>query len=90
MGTFDNIYGHAGYIRYLYDNGHLPDFDPLSRSQHYQPPLHHALCALWMRLNTAFLGLSLNQAAESHCRFSPCFIPPPVCWWATGCCGNWS
>lgn len=28
MGTFDNIYGHAGYIRYLYDNGHLPDFDP--------------------------------------------------------------
>lgn len=65
MGTFDNIYGHAGYIRYLYDNGHLPDFDPLSRSQHYQPPLHHALCALWMRLNTAFLGLSLNQAAES-------------------------
>lgn len=65
MGVFDNIHGHAGYIRYLYDNAHLPDFDPLSRPQHYQPPLHHALCALWMRLNTDFLRLSLNQAAES-------------------------
>ena len=61
---FDNIYGHAGYIRYLYDNGHLPDFDPLTRSQYYQPPLHHAIAALWMRLNT-WLGLSVLQAGES-------------------------
>ena len=39
----DSTNGHAGYIRYLYTYGHLPDFDPRQEFQFYHPPLHHIL-----------------------------------------------
>ena len=42
----DSTNGHAGYIRYLYTYGHLPDFDPRQEFQFYHPPLHHILSAL--------------------------------------------
>ena len=33
--------GHAAYIEYIRDNGHLPDFDPREKWAFFQPPLHH-------------------------------------------------
>ena len=56
--------GHAGYIEYLYANGHLPDFDVRQVDQFYHPPLHHALAALWMR-RQSFIGISYEQAYEN-------------------------
>lgn len=36
---------HSGYMLYLLENLHLPDFDPRDRWQFYHPPLHHIICA---------------------------------------------
>lgn len=44
--------GHSGYIEYLYENGHLPDFDVRQVDQFYHPPLHHIIAAVWMRIQT--------------------------------------
>lgn len=52
--------GHAGYIKYLYTYGRLPDFDPREQFQFYHPPLHHILAAIWVKLNQ-FLGEPLEQ-----------------------------
>lgn len=56
--------GHAGYIEYIYNNGHLPDFDVHTVDQFYHPPLHHIIAALWMRLQT-FLGIDYLDAYEN-------------------------
>ena len=56
--------GHAGYIMYLFQEGHIPDFDPRTVWQYYHPPLHHLLCAGWMHLMTA-LGLQDAPLYES-------------------------
>ncbi|MBR2913630.1 MAG: glycosyltransferase family 39 protein [Oscillospiraceae bacterium] len=55
--------GHAGYIAYLYENLHLPDFDVREVWQFYHPPLHHSIAAAWMRLQTA-CGISFEHAGE--------------------------
>lgn len=60
----DSTNGHAGYIRYLYTYGHLPDFDPRQEFQFYHPPLHHILSALWVSLNR-LLGASWEQSWKS-------------------------
>lgn len=49
--------GHLGYIRYIYDNLSLPNVDPTSVYQYYHPPLHHIICALWLRFLNLF-GIS--------------------------------
>ena len=56
--------GHAGYIEYLYANGHLPDFDLREIDQFYHPPIHHILAALWMRLQT-MIGIRYADAYEN-------------------------
>lgn len=53
----EDVNGHAGYIKYLLANGHLPDFDPREQFQFYHPPVHHIISALWVKLNLA-LGVS--------------------------------
>ncbi len=64
-GTFvPNEGGHLGYIFYLYDNGKLPDFNPLSFWQYYHPPLHHILAALWVKINTV-IGVNIDNAVEN-------------------------
>lgn len=55
--------GHLGYVRYLLDNQALPDFDPTTRHQFYQPPLHYIITALWVKLHT-FFGVSIEAADE--------------------------
>ncbi len=56
--------GHAGYIAYLYENLHLPDFDVREVYQFYHPPLHHSISAAWMHLLTA-CGVPYEYAGES-------------------------
>ena len=56
--------GHAGYIEYLYANGHLPDFDVREIDQFYHPPLHHIIAALWMHLQT-LIGVTYAEAYEN-------------------------
>ena len=55
--------GHLGYVRYLLDNGALPDFDPTTRHQFYQPPLHYIITALWVKLHT-LMGVRIEAADE--------------------------
>ena len=47
--------GHLAYIQYLFENGHLPDFDPTTVYQFNHPPLHHAISALWLKFASLFL-----------------------------------
>lgn len=47
--------GHLAYIQYLYENWHLPDFDPTTVYQFNHPPFHHYICALWLKLCSFFI-----------------------------------
>jgi len=47
--------GHLAYIQYLYQNWHLPDMDPTTVYQFHHPPLHHFVCAVWMKLCSVFV-----------------------------------
>lgn len=42
--------GHLGYVYYMYRDGHLPDVDPTTQFEFYQPPLHYAVSAVFLRL----------------------------------------
>ncbi len=56
--------GHTDYIRYLWQEGHLPDFDVRERWQFYHPPLHYILSAVWMKL-MELTGISEAALYES-------------------------
>lgn len=58
---------HNTYIRHLYEEMRLPQTEQnicYGLSQYYHPPLHHALAALWMRVQTA-IGLDFYTAYEN-------------------------
>ncbi len=55
--------GHLGYVRHFLDNHALPDFDPTTRHQFYQPPLYHIIAAVWTKAHTLF-GVPLEAADE--------------------------
>ena len=62
-----NIYfdsGHLGYIKYLYENGQLPDFDVTTVDQFYHPPVHHIIAAIWFRFQT-FVGIDYYYAYQN-------------------------
>lgn len=42
--------GHLGYVYYMYRDGHLPDVDPTTQFEFYQPPLHYAISAVFLRI----------------------------------------
>lgn len=42
--------GHLGYVYYMYRDGHLPDVDPTTQFEFYQPPLHYAVSAVFLRM----------------------------------------
>ncbi|MBR2523045.1 MAG: glycosyltransferase family 39 protein [Clostridiales bacterium] len=55
VGTFDfdmNKAVHDNYILYLLNNHHLPDFDFRGTGQFYHPPLHHAISAAAIKVNS--------------------------------------
>ncbi len=59
--------GHLGYVAYIVENGRLPiEFDPRIEGYtvFYNPPLHHILHALWMKLQLA-LGIPQSVALEN-------------------------
>ena len=65
VGDFTGAAGHAGYIKYWYENGlKLPDFDVRSYWQYYHPPFHHWMMALLMKILT-FLGVDFYKAGEA-------------------------
>lgn len=62
---FELKWGHTNYIEYWYSNGlKLPDFDPRTVWQYYQPPLHHWLMALFLRILTTF-GMEYKTACQA-------------------------
>lgn len=65
VGYFNWTWGHANYIEYWYQNGlELPDFDVRTKWQYYQPPLHHWLMALLLRILTNY-GMEYRVAAQA-------------------------
>ena len=56
--------GHIAYIIYWYNHFKLPDIDPRSLWQFYQPPLYHITTAMWVRLNV-WVGFSFANAVEN-------------------------
>ncbi|MCR5108180.1 MAG: glycosyltransferase family 39 protein [Lachnospiraceae bacterium] len=46
--------GHAAYIEYIYYNNALPTGDPREKWAFFQPPLHHVIAAVWMKLCNKF------------------------------------
>ncbi len=56
--------GQAAYIEWFVDHLKLPDFDPRERWGFFQPPLHHVISALWIRLQL-FLGIVYETACEN-------------------------
>ena len=65
VADFTNTVGHAGYIRYWYENGlKLPDFDVRNYWQYYHPPFHHWLMATFMKILT-FFGVDFYKAGEA-------------------------
>lgn len=61
---FGTGFGQAGLIEYYYENRKLIDFDPRTLWGFFQPPLHHMLAAVWLRLNVA-AGVAYNHACEN-------------------------
>jgi 4-amino-4-deoxy-L-arabinose transferase-like glycosyltransferase len=65
IGYIGSDYGHISYITYLLDGGSLNfDFNPITRFQFYQPPVHYILSSLFIFLNRLF-GFSLEQSFEN-------------------------
>lgn len=64
LESMDSGSGHLGLIEYLYNNGHLPDFDPRQRWSFYNPPLFHILGALILKF-THTIGVAAPLCYES-------------------------
>lgn len=64
--------GHLGYVYQLYTNGKLPDIDPVMAYEFYQPPLHYAVSAVFLKA-FRLLGLlpSDRQALEETLQVLP-------------------
>lgn len=45
-----DCYGHLGYVCHLYTNGRLPDIDPTTAYELYQPPLHYVISVIFLKL----------------------------------------
>lgn len=61
IGHFDEDNNeHSGYMMYLLNNKHLPDFSPEGKWQFYHPPLHHIISALILALIRA-LGYDIAE-----------------------------
>lgn len=66
-GIYTNTWGHIGYIKYFLENNFMvPYYDPRLVFAFYNPPLHHFLCALYLKCITLFdRGLDFYYLAEA-------------------------
>ncbi|MCR4741070.1 MAG: glycosyltransferase family 39 protein [Lachnospiraceae bacterium] len=48
--------GHGAYIEYILLNRSLPKGDPREKWAFFQPPLHHIIAAVWMKICGRFLN----------------------------------
>lgn len=62
---FGSEKSHTGYIDYILYSNRMPDFDMRERLQIYHPPLHHAICAIWIYVSENILGTWYDPARES-------------------------
>lgn len=69
VGSPTEPYGHLGYIAYLMQAGHLPDFDVREAFQFWHPPVHHGICAL-------FLGMVWKIVPSLQGNYEPLQILP--------------
>lgn len=60
LGSFTGLnsdeisFGNAGYVDYLFKNGHLFDFDPRTVWSFYQPPFFYIVAAIILKITTLF------------------------------------
>lgn len=66
-GPYTNTWGHIGYIQYfLYNNFQVPYYDPRLVYGFYNPPLHHFLCAVFLKVITLFdASIAFSTLAEA-------------------------
>ena len=50
----EKSWGHLGYVYRLFTTGKLPEENPMEYFQFYQPPLHYAISALFLRIYVLF------------------------------------
>ena len=65
VSYFGDTGGHCRYIQQFLDTWSLPDFDPSTVWQMGHPPLHHFLCAVWIKIQTDVFGIDFGTAAEN-------------------------
>jgi len=56
--------GHAAYINYILNHKAIPDFDPRKLWAFFQPPLHHIISAVWIKV-CLVLGITEEFAREN-------------------------
>lgn len=56
-------YGHLGYTYFLFTDGKLPDLNPMEYYELYQPPLHYAVSAVYLKV-FEFLGMLPEAQSE--------------------------
>lgn len=66
-GPYTNTWGHIGYIQYfLYNNFQVPYYDPRLVYGFYNPPLHHFICAVFLKFITLFdSSIAFSTLAEA-------------------------
>ncbi|MBR2522972.1 MAG: glycosyltransferase family 39 protein [Clostridiales bacterium] len=65
VGIFNaEDYGHFGYIQYLIDYKHLPDFDIRPHAQFFHPPFYHTIAGMWIDFNETILGVNHDSSRE--------------------------
>ena len=62
--------GHAAYICYIFEKMRLPDTDPRKVMEFYHPPLHHIICAAFLKAAEA-LGLDVRTRGVDALRLLP-------------------
>lgn len=67
--AFTNGGGHLGYIWHIWAYSKIPDVDPRTLWEFYQPPLYYLICGYWTKIYT-ILHIPIIESAENIQLFS--------------------
>ena len=67
--AFTNGGGHLGYIWHIWAYSKIPDVDPRTLWEFYQPPLYYLICGYWTKIYT-ILHIPIIESAENIQFFS--------------------